>query len=312
MANYSQNHIIKPTIDESDLTYHDIIGYGGFGEVYRVIWKLKHSGEIEAAAKKIAIPRNRQDIPEQLLNEIKFLQTLNHPNIIKYYGLAVTSTHAVLVTEYAAKGSLNKYLKTKKKLPCDLKKKWMLQGAEGLKYLRDNNVLHRDIKSHNLLITADDDLKICDFDISKELTSTKTTNNPDTGTVKWMAPEIFKDSQVSPKADIFAFGIVLWELETCEEPYKGNTTHQVMWKVGSEDVRPEIPETCPLAMKSLIQKCWHTDRYQRPDIENVIGYLKALPSLETNQALGELTRIIIILNLYAYTPVHPYLSRHSK
>ena len=182
----------------------------------------------------------------------------------------------MLVTEYAAKGSLFDYLQNKTQLPHNLKKKWAIQVARGLKYLRDKRVLHRDIKSPNLLITADDDLKICDFGISKDLTSTKTTAHPDKGSVKWQAPEIFKDLNLSPKADIFAFGIVLWELETCEEPYKGQHTNHVMYKVGSEDVRPKIPETCPPAMKSLIQQCWHKHKDHRPDIEEVLQQLERL------------------------------------
>ena len=271
---------MKPTIDESELTYYELIGRGGFGDVYRVTWNSKDLGIVEAAAKKIHIPRNQEDISKELENEIRILQTLKHPNIIKFYGLAITPDHVVLVTEYAAKGSLFDYLQDKTELPHDLKTKWAIQAAKGLKYLRDKNVLHRDIKSPNLLIAADDDLKICDFGISKDLTSTKTTAHPDKGSIKWQAPEIFKDQNLSPKADIFAFGIVLWELETCEEPYKGQSTNQVMWKVGSEDARPEIPEICPPAMKSLIQQCWGKERNHRPDIEEVIEQLEQIQQLK--------------------------------
>ena len=266
-------HILKPTIDISDLTYHEPLGHGGFGEVYRATWKSKDLGEVETAAKKILVTKS-QGISEELANEIRFLKTLKHSNIITYYGLALDSNHVVLVTEYAAGGSLFDYLQNKTELPSYLKAKWRKQAANGIKYLRDANVLHRDIKSPNLLITADLDLKICDFGISKDLTSTKTTDHPDRGSIKWQAPEIFKDCKLSPKADVFALGIVFWELETCEEPYKGDSIHHVMYKVGIEDKRPKIPETCPKAMTSLIQKCWHKKLGKRPTIDAVVDQLE--------------------------------------
>ena len=81
-ANYSYS--LEPTIDESELTYHELIARGGFGDVYRVTWNSKYLGELEAAAKKIHIPRNQKDISKDLENEIRFLQTLKHPNIIKF------------------------------------------------------------------------------------------------------------------------------------------------------------------------------------------------------------------------------------
>ena len=198
-TNYSP--ILKPTIDISDLTYHELLGHGGFGEVYRATWKSKDLGEVETAAKKIPVTKS-QGISEELANEIRFLKTLKHPNIITYYGLALDSNHVVLVTEYAAGGSLFDYLQDKTTLPLDLKAKWRKQAANGIKYLRDANVLHRDIKSPNLLITADLDLKICDFGISKDLTSTKTTDHPDRGRTfcfSW----IFKGSVIS---NLFSLG----------------------------------------------------------------------------------------------------------
>lgn len=187
----------------------------------------------------------------------------------------MTENHVIIVTEYAAKGCLFDYLKKRKsQLPSNLKAKWIQQITEGIKYLSDHNVLHRDIKSPNLLITSDDDLKICDFGISKDLTSTKTTRHTDKGSIRWQAPEIFKDGKLSPKADIFALGIVIWELETCQVPYGDiNDTNHIMWQVGMHNARPEIPETCSSTLKSLIQDCWHKDKDERPDVDEILHRL---------------------------------------
>lgn len=79
---FSLNNILKPTIREKNLVCHELIGHGGYGEVYRATWKSKQ-GEVQAAAKKIPVTRS-QGVSEELANEIKFLQTLNHPSIIKF------------------------------------------------------------------------------------------------------------------------------------------------------------------------------------------------------------------------------------
>ena len=172
-----------------------------------------------------------------------FFRGYSIQNIIEYYGHVVTPNHLIVVTEYASKGSLFDYLKENKVIPKYLKEQWAIEAAESIKYLKDNSILHRDIKSPNILITAGNRLKICDFGIAKELTRTRTATS-EKGSIRWQAPEVFKEYKLSPKADVFALGIVLWELETCQEPYEGKTAENVMWKVGHEDERPEIPDSC--------------------------------------------------------------------
>ena len=271
----SSNSTLISTIKESHLVYHEQIGHGASGDVYKATLKSKKHGNKVVAAKKIPI-FGIEDFEDKFGSEINYLQTLSHENIITYYGHVITKSHLVIVTEYAAKGSLYDILKGKTRLPDALKIKWARQAANGIKYLQERHVLHRDIKSPNLLITSNDDLKICDFGIAKDLTSTKSTETLK-GSIRWLAPEAFNfkgKSQLSPKTDIFAFGIVLWELETCEEPYKGKGPERVMWIVGHDDVRPEIPENCHPILKELMQQCWNTDRHKRPDIDEILQQLE--------------------------------------
>ena len=270
----SNKPLLASTINESELTYHEQVGRGATADVFRVTWKSNKYGEIEAAAKKIHVFKG-EDVASKIGGEISYLQDLNNENIIRYYGHVVTPTYVVIVTEYAAQGSLFDYLKDKSTLQKDVKKKWMFQAAESIRFLARNNVVHRDIKSPNFLITANGDLKLSDFGIAKNLTSTKTTVSSK-GTVKWLAPEVFTEEKLSPKADIFALGVVFWELETCEEPYEGKSQEHVMFKVGTGDLRPKIPEDCQPALRNLIQQCWNRDRNRRPDINNVVSRLYAI------------------------------------
>ncbi|XP_072041340.1 mitogen-activated protein kinase kinase kinase 13-B-like [Amphiura filiformis] len=260
---------INSTFDESSLECHKLVGHGA--------WKSKKYGNIEVAAKKMPILPS-DDIGEKFGSEINYLQTLEHENIITYYGHAVTKENLVIITEYAPNGSLHDYLKRTRRLPPELKVEWAIQIAKGIKYLQDKKILHRDVKSGNILITGQNNLKICDFGVAKDLSNTTTTSNAK-GTYKWLAPEVYTDQKLSPSADIFAFGVVLWELETCETPYKDlKRPERVIWEVGSKGLRPEIPKTCPRVLKKLMKRCWDKDRRKRPDANEIIYILESYQS----------------------------------
>ena len=176
LATMASNSTLKSTIKESHLVYYEQIGHGASGDVYKAILKSKKNGNKVVAAKKIPI-FGIENFEEKFGSEINYLQTLSHENIITYYGHVITESYLVIVTEYAAKGSLYDILKRTTHLPSALKTKWAIQAATGIKYLQEQSVLHRDIKSPNLLITSNDDLKICDFGIAKDLTSTQVNWN---------------------------------------------------------------------------------------------------------------------------------------
>ena len=160
------------TIKESDLTFHEKVGGGASGDVYRVTWKSKKFGKIEAAAKKIPIIKESY-VEERFINKIKCLQSLNHPNILTYYGHVITPNHLIIVTEYVRNGTLCAYLKNKV-LPSELKLKLAIQATKGIKYLQDKNISYQDIKTSNLLIDSEHNLKISDFGIEMDVTRAKT------------------------------------------------------------------------------------------------------------------------------------------
>ena len=211
------------------------------------------------------------EITENAKQEIEFLKKLDHRNIIKYYDTVIEKEQIVIITEYAAKGSLYHYLKSKDKLPDNLRNRWIFHLACGIHHLKENNLTHCDLKSLNCVITADDTLKICDFGLARYLTSTTTTNMK--GTVKWLAPEAIRDQQLSPQADMFAFGIITWEIVSCDEPYKGMRIETIMYQVCESGLRPTIPADCPVFLKDLMEKCWHEDRNQRPTSLEIVKSL---------------------------------------
>ncbi len=260
------------TIRETDITLHERVAFGATCEVYKASWRSPNGEELKVAAKKIPI-RGDTELTEQLNIEVNILSRVNHRNVIKYYGHAVTPTHVIIVTEFASKGSLFDYLKKQKSLPAKLLRKWAVEAARGIQHLKNLQIVHRDIKSPNFLITEDNTLKVCDFGISKDAEATQSTQS-DKGTMSWLAPEVYMEGKLSPKADVYSLGIVLWELCTCEKPFKGMMPQHVMFKVSSERYRPEISTDCPLQLKMLIEECWQQDRRKRPGIDEVVSRLE--------------------------------------
>ena len=258
---------MESSIREIDLQLHEKVGSGASGEVYRATWTSPDRGQLEVAAKKIPLP---QDGGHSFL-EIDILKNLNHKNVIKYYGQVVTPNDVFIVTEFASKGTLRKFLKDRDKLTPQIIHRWAVQAARGIRYLTNAGVVHRDIKTANFLITSNDTLKICDFGIAKQQISTESTQGM-RGTSSYLAPEVIKDGKSSHKADVFAFGIVLWELNTCLIPYRSMIPQHVMFKVASGELRPEVPAVCPVPEhKTLMQECWSQDRLKRPSIDEVVA-----------------------------------------
>ncbi|XP_072050075.1 mitogen-activated protein kinase kinase kinase 20-like [Amphiura filiformis] len=269
-------HTEESTIKETDIVYHERLGFGSDGEVYRITW-MSEDGDTEAAAKKIKLPSDETRL-QQLRFEIQVAQNFNHDNVIKYYGHVITDTHVIIVMEYAAKGTLFRYLQALRKknprvhLSSQQIRTWAKQAAEGIQYFRTAGIVHRDVKSPNLLIMADGTLKLCDFGLAKYLHGTETTNKG-RGTARWLAPEVWKEHKLSPKADVFAFGIVLWELISGDEPYEGMRPEHVVFSVAYGNKRPDIPARCPDVYKSLMKQCWEDDRNKRPTIEEIVTRL---------------------------------------
>ena len=260
-------------IDRDDLEFIDIVGEGGFSTVWKVKWnrKQRHSDHdddsthctretIEAAAKIL----NKIDTPE-----LQFLAKLSHPHVVKLLAVVDKVPDFLFILELCERGSLESYLQShadEEIHPC-LAYCWGEQCARAIEYLQQVNVIHRDIKSANFLITLRMNLKLCDFGIAKDTDITVTTNIK--GTWGWTSPEVFQESHLSPFSDIFAFATVLWEILTRQIPYKGVKFQEIRRRVCSGERLP-IPEGCPEQIRDLITACWNGDRYQRPKIGHVL------------------------------------------
>ncbi|KAH6939139.1 hypothetical protein HPB50_016111 [Hyalomma asiaticum] len=254
-------------VDFSDLQFYERCGGGAFGSVYRAKWK---SQNLQVAVKKLLV----------LEKEAQVLSVLSHKNIITFYGAATKAPNFCIITEYAEHGSLYAFLAMQENdsmLSFGQILLWGIQIAAGMHYLHEEapiKVIHRDLKSKNVVICSDYTCKICDFGASRFLGAT--TRMSLAGTLPWMAPEVIQCLPSSETCDVWSFGVVLWELLTHEVPFKGIEGFQVAWAVVEKEERLTIPSTCPAAFANLMTACWKTDPKERPSFSTILQHLNAM------------------------------------
>ena len=198
-----------------------------------------------------------------------------------------------IVTELAESGSLYDYLRKQNKasetLDYDRVILWALDIARGMEYLHfqaPQTVIHRDLKSKNVVISSSLNCKLCDFGSSKFQQNSLREASTIAGTMAWMAPEVIKESLVIEASDTYSFAIVLWELLTCRVPYHNLENIQVAWLVAMKGERPHLPSEVPKKFKLLIQNCWKEDPKQRPNFQFLV---KNLDNLRQDTDLQEKT-----------------------
>ncbi|XP_058043198.1 mitogen-activated protein kinase kinase kinase 13 isoform X2 [Ahaetulla prasina] len=211
-------------------------------------------------------------VREQSETDIKHLRKLKHPNIIAFKGVCTQAPCYCIIMEYCAHGQLYEVLRAGRKVTPRLLVDWSTGIASGMNYLHLHKIIHRDLKSPNVLVTHNDTVKISDFGTSKEL-SDKSTKMSFAGTVAWMAPEVIRNEPVSEKVDIWSFGVVLWELLTGEIPYKDVDSSAIIWGVGSNSLHLPVPSTCPDGFKILMKQTWQSKPRNRPSFRQTLMHL---------------------------------------
>ncbi|KAG7464022.1 hypothetical protein MATL_G00182870 [Megalops atlanticus] len=249
-----------------DIHFYENCGGGSFGSVYRAKWI---SQDKEVAVKKLL----------KIENEAEILSVLSHRNIIQFFGVILEAPNYGIVTEYASGGSLYEYLSSEESEEMDMGQvmTWAMEMAKGMHYLHSEapvRVIHRDLKSRNVVMTADKVLKICDFGASRF--HSHTTHMSLVGTFPWMAPEVIQSLPVSETCDTYSYGVVLWEMLTREIPFKGLEGLQVAWLVVEKGERLTIPSSCPASFAELMRKCWLTEPKERPMFKQILMTLESM------------------------------------
>ncbi|RLN08885.1 hypothetical protein C2845_PM11G25950 [Panicum miliaceum] len=301
-------------IQWEEIAIGERIGLGSFGEVYRGEW---HGTEV--AVKKFLQQDLSGDALEEFRTEVRIMKRLRHPNVVLFMGAITRVPNLSIVTEFLPRGSLfrlihrpNNQLDERKRL------RMALDVARGMNYLHNCSpvIVHRDLKSPNLLVDKNWVVKVCDFGLSRMKNKTFLSSRSTAGTVlinflhrapciwkrneifevtswfkcylksllnncaneqaEWMAPEVLRNEPSDEKCDVFSYGVILWELCTLLQPWEGMNAMQVVGAVGFQNRRLDIPDNIDPAIAEIIVKCWHTDPKLRPSFADIMAALKPL------------------------------------
>ncbi|KAF2075905.1 hypothetical protein CYY_002796 [Polysphondylium violaceum] len=259
-------------IDIKQIRLGERIGKGNFGEVYKGYWRGS-----QVAIKKLPAHNVKENVLKEFHREIELMKNLRHPNVIQFLGSCTIPPDICICTEYMPRGSLYGILHNEQiQLPWALVIRMCIDAARGIIYLHSSNpvILHRDLKSHNLLVEENWKVKVGDFGLStiEQTTATMTA----CGTPCWTAPEVLRNQRYTEKADVYSFGIVLWECATRCDPYAGIPPFQVIFAVGREGLRPPTPKSGPPEFIRIITECLSENPQQRPSMESVLNRLESI------------------------------------
>lgn len=220
-----------------------------------------------------------------MFNEINYLKKARHPNILMFIGVGMDpSSNLLLLTELCEENSLKAFLKKQPgKLSFNGKCKVLFDVAKAMLYMHSQwpPVIHRDIKSENIFVTATGTAKLGDFGISKVTCEDpeKEYRTETVGTLQYMAPECMHSSNYSTASDIYAFGVVGWELFTEEQPHEGKYEFELINSVvNKSDLLnvAKIKAAIPKELKDLISKCLSYQPNERPSAEQICEVLRDL------------------------------------
>jgi len=208
------------------------------------------------------------------------LSSLRHPNIVVFYGACTSQPSLCIITEWIPKGSLKNLLEDPM-IEIDYNNviSFAIDIARGLQFLHahDPPIIHRDLKSENLLVTNNWRIKVTDFGLSRFKDPNYTYMHPSCPfDVTISSPEVLDKNHISEKADVFSYGLILWELWTRKKPYVGKNPHWVAKSVVNDSLRPPLPLEMPPALTTLTEKCWHQDHIQRPTVSEILTELEVV------------------------------------
>ncbi|KAE8910387.1 hypothetical protein PF010_g1831 [Phytophthora fragariae] len=279
LSSPSLTKILKPgctvrEVEWKDLAIQKHVGTGSSCQVYKGIWR-----GAEVAVKSFT-GIDRSAVEREFANEVEMMQHLgSHPSLVLL--LAVCANPLSIVLEYLP-FSLFELIngvpdKTRRipPFPASWTKRvhMMMDIARGLQFLHSFDMIHRDLKSLNLLMTAEGRVKLADFGISR-VNDQSDLMTGCCGTFQWMAPEVLTSQKYSLSADVYSFGVILWEICEGAAPFKDLAPAQIPIAVVQERRRPIISSKTPPPLRDLIQRCWQHEPTLRPTAAEVVGILQ--------------------------------------
>eukprot|EP00746_Dinoflagellata_sp_MGD_P017939 gnl/MRDRNA2_/MRDRNA2_141464_c0_seq1.p1 gnl/MRDRNA2_/MRDRNA2_141464_c0~~gnl/MRDRNA2_/MRDRNA2_141464_c0_seq1.p1 ORF type:complete len:427 (-),score=72.51 gnl/MRDRNA2_/MRDRNA2_141464_c0_seq1:348-1628(-) len=252
------------------------LGEGASGKVYLI--ENRENGEL-SVAKQINSVINEKD-RTSAVQEAKLLKSLCHPNIVMLQDIFMTTSGKVLIImDYADGGDLTQRIEEQRGkglLPEIQCLEWLVQAGFALFYLHERKVLHRDIKTRNLFLYSSGLLKLGDFGISCVLDTTLAMAHTVVGTLYYLSPELVKRTPYSFKSDVWALGVVLYELAALKQPFDSKSLHELLHLIIKGKYEP-LDASYSQSIKSLVHSMLSQEPASRPSVKTMLR----MPSLKT-------------------------------
>ncbi|XP_029921926.1 tyrosine-protein kinase ABL1 isoform X2 [Myripristis murdjan] len=251
----------KWEMERTDITMKHKLGGGQYGEVYEGVWK-KYS-------LTVAVKTLKEDTMEveEFLKEAAVMKEIKHPNLVQLLGVCTREPPFYIITEFMTHGNLLDYLRecNREEVNAVVLLYMATQISSAMEYLERKNFIHRDLAARNCLVGENHLVKVADFGLSRLMTGdTYTAHAGAKFPIKWTAPESLAYNKFSIKSDVWAFGVLLWEIATYGmSPYPGIDLSQV-YELLEKDYRMDRPEGCPEKVYELMRACWKWNPAERP------------------------------------------------
>ncbi|KAJ1627810.1 kinase-like domain-containing protein [Pavlovales sp. CCMP2436] len=298
---------------EADFVRGRMIGRGRYGQA--ILWTARghdahgldseHGGPAAVVVKQVALEALNEKERQQTANEVELLSALLHPNVIGYLGAFVEGpTNTMnLVLEYADGGTLADRIKQsanrQQTLDPIFVQHWFRQIALAVDHVHVNRVLHRDLKSANVFLTAAHDVKLGDFGVSRQLSETLSLAQTICGTPYYLAPELVRGLEYSRPADIWAIGCVLYEMITLRRPFSGENLGELVLNItqgrftgDGDEGAPSLLDACTddVELRALVMGCLVPEPTQRLTMAQILASRYVRTAVENVSALAEATR----------------------
>uniref|UniRef100_A0A3N7GQY6 non-specific serine/threonine protein kinase n=1 Tax=Populus trichocarpa TaxID=3694 RepID=A0A3N7GQY6_POPTR len=274
----NQLHLEEEDLDVpwSELLLKNKIGSGSFGTVYHADWRGS-----DVAVKILEEQEFHAERFEEFLSEVAIMKRLRHPNIVLFMGAVTQPPNLSIVMEYLSRGSLHKLLHMNDAASILDERRRLNMAydvAKGMNYLHQFRppIVHRDLKSLNLLVDSTYTVKICDFGLSRSKAKTYISSTNAAGRPEWMAPEVLRNERSNEKSDVYSFGVILWELMTLQQPWRNLKQAQIIEAVGFMGQRLEIPSSVNPSVAALIDVCLDNEPSKRPPFSYIMETLQEL------------------------------------
>ncbi|XP_022953502.1 serine/threonine-protein kinase HT1-like isoform X1 [Cucurbita moschata] len=287
-------------INLSKLDIRYVKAHGTYGTIYRGNYDGKDAAVkvLDWGEDGVSSVAEIAALRASFRQEVAVWHRLDHPNVAKFYGASMGTSNlkippkspsfdsnqsfpsraCCVVVEYLPGGTLKGFLikNRKKKLAFKVVIQLALDLSRGLSYLHSKKIVHRDIKTENVLFDAQKTLKIVDFGVARVEAQNPRDMTGETGTLGYMAPEVLDGKPYNRKCDVYSFGICLWETYCCDMPYPDLSFAEISSAVVRQNLRPEIPRCCPSSFASIMKRCWDANPERRPDMDEVVNLLEAI------------------------------------